>query len=104
MAGSHKLRVRLDGDGAQVKMLLRHPMETGARKSPGSGEPIPRHFIQELRCERNGKAILSANWGWGISKNPYLSFHLQHARVGDHIRILWTDNQGNQDAVETQVE
>ena len=103
MAGSHKLRAQLDGDGALVKMLLRHPMETGARKNPGTGEPIPRNFIQELRCERNDKVILSANWGWGISKNPYLSFHLHQAQTGDVIRVSWKDNLGNQDAIETQV-
>jgi len=103
MAGSHKLRVKRDGGGAQVKMLLRHPMETGARKNPGTGEPIPRNFIQKLRCERNDKVILSANWGWGISKNPYLSFHLHQAQTGDVIRVSWKDNLGNQDAIETQV-
>ena len=103
MAGSHKLRAKLEGDGARVKMLLRHPMETGARKHPGTGEPIPRNFIQELLCERNERTILSANWGWGISKNPYLSFQLRQAQAGDRIRISWTDNLGNTESVETEV-
>jgi sulfur-oxidizing protein SoxZ len=84
-------------------MLLRHPMETGARKDPGSGEPIPRYFIQELRCERNDKIVLSAKWGWGISKNPYLAFRLRQAQAGDRIRVVWKDNLGNEDSIEGQV-
>jgi sulfur-oxidizing protein SoxZ len=103
MAGSHRLRVKRDGEGALVKMLLRHPMETGARKDPGSGEVIPRHFIQELRCERNDKTILTTNWGWGISKNPYLSFRLRQAQEGDRIRIQWTDNLGKEASVEAEL-
>jgi sulfur-oxidizing protein SoxZ len=103
MAGSHKLRVKLDGEGALVKMLLRHPMETGARKDPGSDELIPRNFIQELRCERNDETVLSANWGWGISKNPFLSFRLRQAQAGDRVRVSWKDNLGKEDSVETQV-
>lgn len=103
MSGSHKLRVKRDGEGAQVKMLLRHPMETGVRKDPGSGKLIPRHFIQELRCERNGKTILSTNWGWGISKNPFLSFRLRQAQAGDLIRVLWKDNLGKEDSIEVEV-
>jgi sulfur-oxidizing protein SoxZ len=103
MAGSHKLRAKLDGEGALVKMLLRHPMETGARKDPGSGETIPRHFIQEVRCEHNDAPVLTSNWGWGIAKNPFLSFRLRKAKAGDRIRVLWTDNLGKEDSVETQV-
>lgn len=103
MAGSHKLRVKLDGDGALVRMLLRHPMETGARKDPGTGEPVPRNYIQELRCERNDEAILNANWGWGVSKNPYLSFRLRRARAGDVVRVSWKDNLGNAGSVQAEV-
>jgi len=74
VAGSHKIRVKREGNGALVKMLLRHSMETGIRKHPLTGAKLPRHFIQELHCERNGKVVFSANWGWGIAKNPFVSF------------------------------
>jgi sulfur-oxidizing protein SoxZ len=103
MAAKHKLRVKRDGDGAVVKMIVRHPMETGARKDPGTGALIPRHFIQELRCERNGHTVLHANWGWGISKNPYLAFRLREAQSGDRIRVSWKDNLGQEGAIDTDL-
>ena len=99
----HRIRVKLDGTGALVKLLLQHPMETGARKDPTTGGMIPRHFIQVLRCERNGTTVMSANWGWGISKNPYLSFRIREAKAGDRILVAWTDNLGESDSVEAEV-
>ncbi len=100
MEKPHKLRLRLDGEGATVKMILQHPMETGSRKDRVTGEVIPRHFIQEFRCEKNGTTVLSANWGWGISKNPYLAFRIRSAKAGDKITVSWTDNLGQSDSVE----
>lgn len=103
MASAHKLRVKLDGEGASVRMILVHPMETGARKDPATGTLVPRHFIQEFRCEKNGTTVLSANFGWGISKNPYLAFRIRSAKAGDRIKVLWTDNLGESDSVEAEV-
>jgi sulfur-oxidizing protein SoxZ len=103
VSGKHKLRVKRDGEGAVVKMILRHPMETGARKDPGTGELIPRHFMTELRCERNGTTVLDINWGWGISKNPYLAFRLRRAQTGDRIRVTWKDDLGQEGAIETDL-
>ena len=97
----NKIRVKRDGDGATVKMILKHPMETGARKDVATGKPIPQHFIQELRCQQNGELVFSANWGSGMAKNPYLSFRLREAKPGDRIVVEWTDNLGTQDSVST---
>jgi sulfur-oxidizing protein SoxZ len=38
--------------------------------------------------------VFEAQWGTGISKNPYLTFHLNHAKVGDLVVVTWTDNHG----------
>ena len=70
----HKLRVKRDDNGASVKMIFSHPMETGSRKSVATGERIPQHFIQTLRCEQNGELAFSANWGSGMAKNPIWHF------------------------------
>jgi sulfur-oxidizing protein SoxZ len=40
----------------------------------------------------NGKLVMQAQWGTGISKNPYLTFHLNNAKVGDIVEVTWTDN------------
>ena len=40
-----RMRIKLDGDVADVRVLIGHPMETGLRKDPSTGELVPLHFI-----------------------------------------------------------
>jgi sulfur-oxidizing protein SoxZ len=42
----------------------------------------------------NDKAVLEAQWGTGIAKNPYLTFRLKNANVGDKVSVTWHDNLG----------
>ena len=42
MAKKIKIRAKASGDGATVKCLMSHPMETGLRKDKKTGEVIPR--------------------------------------------------------------
>lgn len=80
-----------------VKSIFSHPMETGLRKDPASGEIIPAHFIREVTCEHNGKAVFTAQWGTSVSSNPYLSFELRGAKSGDKLSMRWLDNKGDSD-------
>ena len=64
-----------------VKVLMRHPMETGAKKDKKTGEVIPSHFIQEVTAESGGKTCFSALLSGGISANPYISFKFKGAPV-----------------------
>lgn len=93
MANTMKMRARLEGEITEVKVLIGHPMETGYRKN-AMDENIPAHFIQLLTATLNGKPVLEAQWGTGISKNPYLTFHLRGAKVGDVVAVTWYDNKG----------
>ncbi len=88
-----KMRAQLKDGVTEVKALISHPMETGRRKND-LDETIPAHFIQLLTATLNGKTVLEAQWGTGISKNPYLTFYLREAKVGDTVRIIWPDNRG----------
>lgn len=96
-----KIRAKAAGDGATVKALVRHPMETGTRKE--KGELVPAHHITELRAEVNGKHVLTANWGPAISENPYLSFKVKGAKKGDVVKLTWVDNKGGSDSLEETV-
>lgn len=102
MANNMKIRAQLKDGITEVKVLMLHPMETGRRKDD-FGETVPAHFIQLVTATLNGKTVLEAQWGTGISKNPYLTFRLKEARVGDKIAIRWTDNKGQSDAIETTI-
>lgn len=93
MSDNIKMRAQLKGDVTEVKVLIGHPMETGRRKND-FGDFIPANFIQLVSASVNGNQVLEAQWGTGISKNPYLTFHLRGAKVGDVVLVSWTDNQG----------
>jgi sulfur-oxidizing protein SoxZ len=50
--------------------------------------------VQLLTATLNGKPVLEAQWGTGISKNPYLTFRLKGAKLGDIVAVTWHDNLG----------
>ena len=93
MADNMRMRAQLKGEVTEVKVLMTHPMETGRRKND-FGDLIPANFIQLVSASINGEQVLEAQLGTGISKNPYLTFHLRGAKVGDVIKITWVDNLG----------
>ena len=100
---SHKIRAKMKDNVAVVKILIRHPMETGRRIDKVTGERIPRRFIREIRCEHNGESVLTADWSWGVASNPYLSFRILDATRGDNVRVQWIDNRGENDTLEAIV-
>ena len=88
-----KMRAKLKGDITEVKLIISHPMETG-RKKDDFGQLIPAYFIQLVTAILNEKPVLEMQWGTGISKNPYLTFYIKDAKVGDTISVTWHDNLG----------
>ena len=97
-----KIRAKAKGDSVEVKALMTHPMETGARKDK-KGELIPAHFIQEVTCESGGKTRMHAQWSGGVSKNPYLSFKFKGGNKGDMLTLTWLDNMGKSDSAEVKI-
>ena len=47
------------GTPFEVRIIIRHPMETGYRTDE-SGKSIPRNAIQLLNCRYNGETVFSA--------------------------------------------
>jgi sulfur-oxidizing protein SoxZ len=101
-ANNMKIRARLKDGIAEIKALMSHPMETGRRQND-RGETVPAHFIQMVTVALNGKTVMEAQWGTGISRNPYLTLHLDQARVGDVVRLSWVDNRGATEAIEAPI-
>ena len=100
---SIKIRAKAKDGITTVKTLISHPMESGQRKNSKTGEKIPAHHVTEVMAEHNGKQVMIANWGGGISKNPYLSFKFKGAAAGDTVKISWVDNKGEGDSAEAQI-
>jgi len=101
MAGSMRVRAKEKDGVVTVKALITHPMETGLRKD-SDGELIPAHYIQEVTATVGGEVVFTANWGTGVSKNPYLSFKYRGSS-GDVLTLSWTDNMGESDSIEATV-
>ncbi|MDA0665975.1 MAG: thiosulfate oxidation carrier complex protein SoxZ [Proteobacteria bacterium] len=93
MANPMRIRARVEGDVADVRVLMAHEMETGLRKG-GDGQLVPAWFIQEVTASVNGKAVMTAQWGPAVSKNPYLQFKVKGAKAGDKVAVTWKDNRG----------
>jgi sulfur-oxidizing protein SoxZ len=93
MASPMRIRARVEGDVADVRVLMAHEMETGQRKG-SDGQLVPAWFIQEVTASVNGKAVMTAQWGPAVSKNPYLQFKVKGAKAGDKVAVTWKDNKG----------
>lgn len=93
MADPMKIRATLQGDVADVRVLMAHPMETGQRKD-ASGNVVPVHFIQTITAQLNGKTVFAADVSQAISRNPVFAFKVKGAKAGDKLVITWTDNKG----------
>jgi sulfur-oxidizing protein SoxZ len=72
---------------------MAHEMETGQRKD-SAGKVIPAWHINNVVAKLNGKEVMSAQWGPGVSKNPFLQFTIKGAKAGDKVAITWVDNKG----------
>lgn len=93
MADKMRIRARLKGSAADIRVLMAHEMETGQRKN-SKGELVPAWHIIEVLASLNGKPVLKAFWGPAIAKNPYLAFKVPGAQKGDTVSIKWVDNKG----------
>lgn len=103
MAQPIRMRVKLVGDIADVRVLIEHPMETGLRKDPATGEFVPMHFIQTMTATLNGKPVLEAQWSRAVARNPYVQFRVKDAKADDEIGIAWVDNRGETNSATTKV-
>ncbi|MEW5769309.1 MAG: thiosulfate oxidation carrier complex protein SoxZ, partial [Pseudomonadota bacterium] len=80
-----------------------HVMETGLRKDAKTGQIVPAHHITNVTCEVAGKKVMDAQWGGGISKNPYLAIRVKGAKAGDKVVVAWTDNKGDSTSAEAVI-
>ena len=102
MAEPMKIRASLQGDSADVRILMMHPMETGQRKDV-KGDIVPLHFIRSVVVTHNGKTVLDAQWSQAVARNPFLGLRVKDAKAGDKISVTWVDNKGDKRTDEASV-
>ncbi|MBF0124190.1 MAG: thiosulfate oxidation carrier complex protein SoxZ [Magnetococcales bacterium] len=91
------------GAMAEIKTLIKHPMESGLRKDKESGEIIPAHYIESVKVEYMGKTIIDSEWSAAVSKNPYFSFTIKAVESGP-IKVTWKDNKGQSFSAEAALQ
>lgn len=101
--GKDRIRAKLQNGDTLVRILLAHPMHTGRAKD-ADDELIPAEFIQDIRCWRNDKEVLTIKCGTATSRNPFFAFQLKGGQQGDVIRLRWVDNMGAKGTTETEVQ
>ncbi len=94
MADPMRIRAVLSGDKVEVKILIRHDMETGLRKDT-EGKLIPPHFIKTLTAKYEDRIVLDTVMGIAVSKDPFLSFKFKGGEKGGKISVTWVDNIGD---------
>ncbi|MGH9429579.1 MAG: thiosulfate oxidation carrier complex protein SoxZ [Terriglobia bacterium] len=89
------------GDVVEVRLLIRHPMETGFRHD-NVGRPIPQNVIKLVTCRYNGEEIFRAELFSGVAANPYLVFFTTASKSGE-LEVTWTDDTGQTETERMQV-
>lgn len=102
MANPMRIRATANGDVVEVKVLMRHDMESGQRKD-AAGKVIPAHFIKTLVAKWKDKVVLDAQFGPAVSKDPFLSFKFKGGAKGDKLSVTWVDNKGDTRTDETAI-
>ncbi len=88
-----KIRAQIQGESALVRMRMAHEMESGQRKN-AAGKVVTAWHIDRVVISHNAKEVMSADWGPGVARHPYLQFTLKSAKLGDKVSVFWRDNKG----------
>jgi sulfur-oxidizing protein SoxZ len=76
----------------EIKALVRHPMETGFRRTQ-LGALIPRDIIRQFACLYNGVEIFRAELHPAIAANPLLTFTTVAIESGT-LAFRWSGDNG----------
>ncbi len=103
MAADIRVKTKTRDNITTVRLIIRHPMETGFRVETENSELVPAHYINLVQVRHNGQLVLSCDWSRAVSKNPYLSFKFRNAAVGDRLTVFWSDNKNKTNTFETTI-
>jgi sulfur-oxidizing protein SoxZ len=93
MPKAMKIRAKLNGEVAEIKISVTHPMETGQRKET-NGKIAPAHFIQALTVSVDEKVLVDGQAGAYLSRNPSFGFKVKGVKSGQKIIVTWNDSKG----------
>ncbi|MGE4498848.1 MAG: thiosulfate oxidation carrier complex protein SoxZ [Hydrogenovibrio sp.] len=88
-----RMRGKSKGGVAEIKALIKHKMESGARMNKKTGKPYPAEFINNVEVLVNGTKAIDSQWSGAVSANPYMGVMVK-ANAGDEVTLNLTDNTG----------
>ncbi len=92
------IKIRMRGkskDGvADIKGLIKHPMESGIRMNKKTGKPYPAKYIETVKVTVNGADAIDSQWSGAVSANPYMKVRVK-AEKGDKVTLTLSDNTGS---------
>ena len=94
MSEPMKIRAFLANDTVEMKVMAKHPMESGLRRDL-DGNRIPAHYIETLVVKCKDRVVLDAYLGMAVSENPFVAFSFRGAQKGDPVSVTWVDNRGD---------
>jgi len=95
-----KARAKFKKGKVEVKLLAKHPMQSGLVK----GKLVKKaKYITTLSASVNGNSVFNIHTSAGISKDPYFKFYFKGASKGDKIKLNWVDNTGESETATTKI-
>ena len=94
MGDAMRIRATENGGVTEVKILMKHDMESGQRKD-ATGKVIPAWHINTVTAKVKDKEVFAAQFGPAVSKDPFLNFKFKGAAKGEKISVTWLDNRGD---------
>lgn len=101
---SARLRARRLAEFTEVRLLIRHPMETGRRVDASSGAPVPANYINRLTIRLEGRVVADCRLGTGVAADPSLTFRLKAGVPGERVAASWRDLQGREGDLSAVIE
>jgi sulfur-oxidizing protein SoxZ len=98
-----RLRATVDEQGALIKALLAHPMESGFRRN-AAGEVAPAHYLTEISLSINGEVVAKVLTGSGVATDPLFGWRIAGVQRGDTVTVAWRDNLGNTQSKDTRAQ
>lgn len=96
---SIKAIAKVKSGKAEVKLLIKHPMDSGRKMVDGKmvHDKAKEKFINTLTVKHAGNVVYEMDSTSAISKNPFLKFEFEGAKKGEEIEVSWKDNKGESD-------
>ena len=89
-----RIKAKLKGDKANIKVLIKHDMESGRRKDE-AGNVVPAKFVQTITAHVGETQVLKQTLDQAFPKNPFLELNLTSRAAGDAVAFKWVDSTGD---------